>query len=56
MTSVKLQKSKNNKTSKFYRWSITLPKQIIDSLGWKQGDVLEVTLERMDTIVLRRLR
>jgi len=37
-------------------YSITLPKEFVEALGWKKGDMLEVVLDTEKKIILVRAK
>jgi len=39
----------------FNEYCITIPDEIIDSVGWEEGDVLEWRLNKDGTILLERI-
>lgn len=52
---MKLQKRFNRKVGdkEYSKWVVTLPPEIVDSVGWKQGDELEVDMKD-DKVVIKR--
>lgn len=53
---VKLQRSRALKVGEkeYYRWTITLPPDIVTALGWGRGDILDAEVKG-DKVVIRRL-
>jgi bifunctional DNA-binding transcriptional regulator/antitoxin component of YhaV-PrlF toxin-antitoxin module len=56
-TTVKLQRVTGLKVKDktYYRWQVTLPVEVVNALGWEQGDMIGVTVQRGRVVLRKRV-